>query len=252
MTFIPSLRKELLELWRTYRFLMLVIVVVFFGMSSPLLAKYTPEIIKMIPGGDSISLVIPTPTVADAIAQYVKNVSQFGILLALLLTMGTVVQEKEKGTAAMVLVKPLPRPTFLLTKILAIGLAFLSSLLLAALGAYYYTWILFEPINLGLWLVLNLFLWVYFLVYISLTLLFSTVSRSQAAAAGLSFGVLVLLGLLGSFGTIGEYLPSQLMNWGAGLMAGVTTSYWPALIVSLAIIVVSLILSIFSFNKQEL
>ncbi len=252
MTFIAALRKELLEQWRTSRFLVLVIVLAFFGMTSPLLAKYTPELLKLIPATGGIAVVMPPPTVIDAFTQYVKNISQFGFLLALLLSMGSVAQEKDKGTAAMMLVKPLSRSSFILSKVTALGLAFLGSLLVAGLGAYYYTVILFQPVDLGTWLAMNLLLWVYMLLYIALTVLFSTLTRSQAAAAGLSFGMLLLLALVGSLGSLGEYLPAQLITWGAGLLAGNSAAYWPALAVSLGLVLASLVVALVSFNRQEL
>ena len=252
MSLLASLRKELIEQWRTYRFLVLLIVLAFFGITSPLLARYTPEILKLVPGGESLSAAIPTPTVMDAVAQYIKNISQFGILLALLLSMGSIVQEKEKGTAALMLVKPLRRGSFLWSKFIALSLVFLASLLVAAFGAYDYTQILFQPVDLGNWLLMNLFLWVYMLVYVALTLLFSTLSRSQAAAAGLSFGILILLSVVGSFGRLGEYLPAQLILWGGNLMAGVTTAYWPALGISLVLILGSLGIAWAVFERQEL
>ena len=252
MTFIASLRKEFIEQWRTYRLLVLVVVLAFFGMTSPVLAKYTSELLKAIPATGGVTLVMPPPTVMDAVSQYVKNVSQFGFLLALLLSMGAVASEKEKGTAAMMLVKPLSRATFVLSKVSALGLSFLASLLIAGLGAYYYTVLLFQPVDLGLWLAMNLLLWVYMLVFIALTVLFSTLTRSQAAAAGLSFGVLLLMALVGSLGKLGEYMPAQLINWGGGLLAGVTTSYWPALAVSLGLIVTCVMIALISFRKQEL
>jgi len=252
MVFLAALRKEFKEQWRTYRFLVLVIVIVFFGLTSPLLAKFMPDLLKMVSGTSDLSIVLPAPTVMDAVGQYLKNTSQFGFLLALLLTMGTVAQEKDKGTAAMILVKPISRATFLATKFLALSLTFLASLVLAGLGAYYYTVILFQPVDVGAWLAMNLLLWVYFMVYIALTLLFSTISRSQAAAAGLSFGVLLVLSLVGSIGKIGDYLPAQLINWGTNLMTGNTTSYWLAFVISLCVILACLAISWIVFRKQEL
>src|SRR4030042_3954610 len=107
MSLLVAFRKEWMENLRSYRLLIVVVVLVFFGLTSPLLAKYTPEISTLFPGGEDIALIIPTPTVWDAVGQYVKNMSQFGIILALLLTMGAVAQEKDKGTAALMLVRPL-------------------------------------------------------------------------------------------------------------------------------------------------
>jgi ABC-2 type transport system permease protein len=252
MNFLASIRKELMEQWRTYRFLVLAAVLVIFGLLSPLAAKFTPQIITLIPGGEEISKIIPAPTLLDAIAQYVKNVGQFGILLAIFLTMGAVNQEKERGTAAMMLVKPLPRGSFLLAKFAGLSLSFLGCLALAALGAYYYTLILFSPPDFGGWLALNGLMFLYLEVYIAITLLLSTLLRSQAAAVGLSFGVLLVLGIIGSFGTLGQYLPGQLVNWGAELMAGGKGTYWTALGVSLGLIAASLLAAWLVFKRQEI
>jgi ABC-2 type transport system permease protein len=252
MVFRAALRKEFTEQWRTYRFLVLILVVLFFGLSSPVLAKYTPELVKMASGSSNLSIDIPAPTVMDAAGQYVKNTSQFGFLLALLLSMGMVVQEKEKRTAAMILVKPISRATFLASKFLALSLAFLASLVLAGLGAYYYTVILFQPVNFGTWMLMNLLLWVYLVMYIALTMMFSTLSRSQAAAAGLSFGVLLVLGLAGTIGKVADYLPAQLITWSVGLMAGNSPSYWWSLGISLGVSVACLVISWVMFRKQEL
>ena len=90
MKFIIAFRKEMLELVRTKRLLIALVVPVLFGMTSPLLAKMVPQIMTLVPGGEQIALLIPAPTINDAIAQYIKNVTQFGILLALLFGMGSV------------------------------------------------------------------------------------------------------------------------------------------------------------------
>jgi ABC-2 type transport system permease protein len=255
MTFLASLRKEVLELARTYRLLSMGIVLVFFGLSSPLLAKLMPELFRLIPGGEDLAPLIPTPTVADAIAQYVKNISQFGFLLALLVTMGAVAQEKERGTAILIVVKPVPRATFLLAKFVALALAFLGCLVLAGLGGYYYTLLLFTPaVSPSAWLVLNLFLWLYILVYVALTLLASTVVKSQAAAAGLGFGVMLIFAALGAIPHVGQYLPGQLVAWGTALLIGSPPSAqsWPALAVSLGLIAACLLTTWAVFERQEL
>ena len=252
MTFMASLRKELLEGWRTYRFLVLAVVLVVFGLLSPLAAKFTPQMMTLIPGGEEISKIIPAPTLMDAVSQFIKNISQFGILLAIFLSMGAVAQEKDKGTAAMMLVKPLTRGTFLLAKFAGVSLSFLACLALSALSAYYYTVILFSAPDFGGWMVMTALMFVYIEVYIAITLLFSTLMRSQAAAVGMSFGALLVLGLVGSIGTLGQYLPAQLINWGGGLMAGAKEAYWPAFGVSLGLIVVCLVVSWLAFERQEL
>src|SRR5438128_3043689 len=92
MAFWVALRKELWEQWRSYRLLIAAVVLGAFGLSSPLLAKVTPEIIRLLPNGDQIAGLIPPPTTLDAVDQYLKNMSQFAIILAILLSMGSVAQ----------------------------------------------------------------------------------------------------------------------------------------------------------------
>lgn len=252
MIFLVALHKEILELWRSYRLLIVAAVLVAFGLLSPLTAKYTPELMKLLPNGEAIAAFIPTPSAADAVAQYLKNISQFSIILALLMTMGTVAHEKERGTAGMLLVKPLPRWAFLLAKFVALGLTFAASLAVAGAGCYYYTLILFEPLRIGPWVVLNLLVLVFVLVYVALTLMSSVLTKSPAAAGGLAFALLIVLAIPGALPKVGEYLPGQLINWGAGLMTGSDVSAWPALWVSLGLMIGALALAWLAFEKQEL
>ena len=108
------LTKEITEQWRTGRLLVLAVIFVLFGLASPVLAKYTPDIVKL--AASSIDIHLPTPSIKDAVAQLIKTLSQVGILTAILLAMGSVAGEKESGTAAFVLVKPVGRFAFLAAK----------------------------------------------------------------------------------------------------------------------------------------
>ena len=247
-----AFQKEWREQWRTSRVLIVAAVLIAFGLTSPLLAKYTPEMMRLLPNGEAILALIPPPTVADAVVQYVKNISQFGIILALLMSMGAVAQEKDKGTAAMMLVKPLPRWAFLAAKFAALALAFALSLAVAGAGCYYYTLLLFEAMNASHWVMLNGLMLVFVLVYVALTLLASTLTKSSAAAGGLAFGALVLLNLPAALPKVGEYLPGQLTAWGITLMLGQPETYWPALWVSLGLIAAALIGAWIIFERQEL
>ena len=230
----------------------MAVVLIFFGLSSPLLAKIMPEFIGWFPGGEDLAVLIPTPTISDAIAQYVKNLSLFGLLLAYLMTMGTVAQEKERGTAVLMLVKPLPRAVFLLAKFAALALAFLGCMALTGLGGYYYTMLLFGAPDLLAWVVLNLMLWLYFLVYVALTLLASTIAKSQTAAAGLGLSCIAVLGVLPSLPGLGKYLPGQLVTWGTTLFTDPSARSWPALGVSLGLIAACLVAAWLILDRQEI
>jgi ABC-2 type transport system permease protein len=252
MNTAAAFRKEILEQWRTRRFLVTVAVLVVFGMLSPMIAKMMPEIFKMVPGTGSYAALMPQPTMKDAVDQYVKNISQFALIVGILMAMGSVVQEKERGTAAMILSKPLSRWTFILSKLTSLFVVFAVSILAAGFGAYYYTLFLFGPMPLLPWLTLNGLLLVYAMVYVALTLFFSTLSRSQALAGGLSLTALALLGVMGSIPHLGIYLPAQLATWGVALMMKTDFSAMPALWCSFGIIMAALIGSWLVLLRQEL
>ena len=251
--FLVALRKELIEQWRSYRLVIVGVVLLVFGFASPLLAKYGPEVIRLaLPEGDEILKLIPSPTAADAVSQYLKNISQFGILLAVLMTMGAVAQEKDKGTAALMLVKPMPRGVFLAAKMVALSLTFAIGIFLAGAACYYYTMLIFETLSLHAWLALNGLLLLFILVYVALTLLCSTLSRSQVVSGALAFGFLVVLSVLGAVPRLGEAMPGRLTTWATDLVAGGGGSAWPALAVSAGLIVLALLGAWLILERQEL
>jgi ABC-2 type transport system permease protein len=248
-----SLRKELVEQWRSYRLLIVGVVLLLFGLASPLLAKYTPEILRLaLPEGEEILQLIPPPTVADAVSQYLKNITQFGLLLAVLMAMGSVAQEKDKGTAGLMLVKPIPRGVFLMAKFIALGLTFAAGIFLAGVAAYYYTLLLFEPLSLPVWLAVNGLLLVFILVYVALTLLCSTLTGSQVVSGGLALGFVVVLSGLGAVPRLGDHLPGRLNTWAGSLVVAKGDPAWSALGVSLGLIATALLVAWLVLERQEL
>ena len=121
--FMVALRKELLQMWRTKRVLVVGAVFGLFGMASPVMAYFMPQLFKTIPGAEQFASLIPTPTVVDALMQYSKNITQFGFILAIFLGMSAVTGEKERGTASLVLSKPMRRWAFIVSKFTAQALA---------------------------------------------------------------------------------------------------------------------------------
>lgn len=252
MNFITALYKEFLEQRRTRKFLIALVVLVLFGMTSPLMAKMIPQIMTLVPGGEAFVGLIPDPTINDAVAQYIKNVTQFGVLLALVFSMGAMAVEKDKGTAAMILSKPMPRGSFLLAKFASLALTFIIAVVIAGVAAYYYTYFLFGELNILNWLALNGLIILYLLVYIAITLLYSTLTRTQYVAIGLSFGTLIVLGILGGLPGFGSNFPDALIGNASMLMSGTPVTNWTGLWVSLGIIILSLGAAWLAFRKQEL
>lgn len=254
MVMMTLLRKELLEQWRTRRLLVLGALFLFFGFLGPITAQLTPELLKLV-GTTAPGVVIhlPPPSVNDAVGQYLKNLAQILPLAVLLVAMGSVVGEKERGTLPMVLAKPIPRGSVLGAKFVALVTSVAVSLFLGAVAAFYYTQILFGGLPLGGFLALNLLAGLYLLVVLSLTFLASTVARSTVVAAALAIGLWLAQAILAGLPRVGRASPSALLGWAAQVGVGIQgKGEWLALWVSLAIVAASFGVAWWSFRRQEL
>jgi ABC-2 type transport system permease protein len=251
--FNAALRKELWQQWHTKRVIVVFAVFLLFGLGSPLLANLTPQLLNSIEGAAQFATLIPTPTNADALGQYIKNITQFGFIIAILLGMGAVAGEKDKGSAAIILSKPLPRWAFLLSKFTAQAIVYCGAYLLSALGAAYYTALLFEPWAFDAFMFGNLLLLVWLLVFSAMTLLGSTLMHAVGAAAGIGFGGSVMLLIAGGLPNWGNFTPSGLIAWANQLGLGTAVSPLPgALAANIVLILLLLVTAVAAFENQEL
>ncbi|GMQ78962.1 MAG: hypothetical protein BMS9Abin02_1511 [Anaerolineae bacterium] len=248
-----SLKKEWLFQRRTKRLIIVLAVFLLFGMISPLLAKFTPQLLSSIEGAEQFADLIPEPTVVDAIAQYTSNLTQFGFILALLLGMGAVAGEKEKGTAAMVLSKPLPRWIFITSKFIGQAVVYFIAFALAAAAAYYYILYLFEPLAISSYLIANLLLLLWILVFAGITLLGSTLGRTTGAAAAISAGVGALVLIAGALPRYGALAPGGLLSWASQLAVGAEAAPNAGAVAgAIVLIALCLITSVAVLEQQEI
>jgi ABC-2 type transport system permease protein len=204
------LEKEMIEVYRTYRLVVVAGLFLVLGIVAPITTRYLPDIIRTFaPAGFIVDL--PSMGVSDVLDQLLKNISQFGALAAILVTMGIVANEKERGTAAFVLAKPVSRTAFLTAKVVALGMVFGIAIALAVAGAWIYTGLLFQRVAVLPWIKLGGIVWLSTMVYASITFLGSTVMRSSLGAAGVGFGGLIVLSLLSIVPQFSSWLPAGLI-----------------------------------------
>jgi ABC-2 type transport system permease protein len=249
------LRKELLESWRTMRLPIVAGLFLLVGLTSPMLAKFLPEIVEAAAGDQLGSLPIPTPVAADAADQLWKNLAQFGALAAIVLAMGAVATERDRGTAAFILSKTVSRGAFLGAKVAAIGAVLAICVALAVIVAWIYTAILFEPLPVGGWLAFAFLAWLGLAAWAALTFLGSTVTGSAAAAAGIGFCALLVLSLAAAIPNVGRFLPGGLAGPALALAAGLPVDAADVVtpVVATAVLIAAAIgLAIWSFRRQEL
>lgn len=256
--FATLLRKELLESWRTMRLPVVAGLFLFVGISSPLLARFLPEIVELAAGDLAGSLPIPPPTAADAVEQLQKNLGQFGAFAAIVLAMGSVAGEIDRGTAAFVLVRPVGRASFLVAKVVSIGLVLAIGVALAVVVAWIYTAILFEPMPVEGWVGLGMLGWLGLAVWAAITFLASVVTGSAAAAAGLGFVGLLVLSIaavvpaISSVTPAGLTAPAMALATGTASPSALGTDLWLPVVASVGIVVATVLLALASFRRREL
>jgi ABC-2 type transport system permease protein len=245
------LGKELTELWRSYRLIALAAVLVVMGILSPVAARFLPDLVGMM-GTSGFSIQMPPPTVADGNAQFVKNLSQIGLVVLILIVMGSVSRERERGTAAMVLSKPASRAAFLAAKATALMLALTASLLLSALLSYVYTLLLLGHVSAGAYLAMTALVGLYLTVVAAITFLASAVFRSQLAAGGAAFLITIVLSLLLIIPLLANHVPDELRAWALRAGSGQGPQAWGAVAVSLGVIVACMLGAWAVFRRAEL
>ena len=230
----PLLKKELKEQLRTFRLIIVGGVFLLFGITTPLMLKYLPQILKL--AGEDMIIDIPPPTAVQALAEYAGTIGQIGVLVAVLVAMGCIANERRHGTGMMTLSKPVSRNAFVSAKLIAMSITFIISILLASAFCFGYTYWLIEPASLQSFAILNLFLALFLVFCLAVTLFFSSVFRSSLAAGGVSIALIIAQAGLATIPRIGSYMPGKLLGWGNNILSGNGDSYWWALAITVAVI----------------
>lgn len=243
--------KEIREILRTYKIYTIPGIFLLFGFASPILTKLLPEML----GGLMEELNLPEMTWIDSYAQLFKNLVQMGILAVILITMGTIADERNKGVAQLVLTKPVSRTGYILAKYAANLLLVSTSALLAFLATWIYTGILFSGTELAPGLAgIGIYI-LYAAVILAMTIFSSAISKSTLAAGGLSILGLAIISLLPLFGkTLHKYSPGALTSYINSVLTGTANGIEVAWAAVVAVVTCIILLGLASliFQNQEL
>ena len=247
------LGKEWMEIRRTWRIWVVPGMLLFFGLTSPILALVTPSLIASFAGSQpGMSITLPPPTAHDAGVQFLKNLSQLVIFALIIGGAGSVSGERSSCTAILAVTKPVSRSALILAKLTADLLLLTAATIAGTLLCGVLTVALFGEVS---WppLISAIGLWLVFAILITSAMSLFSVrfrSRGAAAGAGLGFFFVVLLAAIwppaARFSFIG--LPSQSA---IALSSGSVAWAWP---VGTALLFSGLLalLSMKVFERQEL
>lgn len=196
--YIAFVKKEFMENTRTYKLYILLAVFFIFGMTSPLMAKLMPELLKSM-DMKGMQITIPDPTALDSYMQFFKNDGQMGILILILLFGSTLTREYTKGTLINVLTKGLTRKAVILAKFTVASIIWSLSLALSFLTTFGYTFYLFPNDK-----VYNLVqsvgaLWIFGLFLLAIVIFCSTIVNSSSSClifTAIILGVLFTINII--------------------------------------------------------
>ena len=248
------LKKEWMELCRTGRLMILLLVFTLFGIMNPALAKLTPWLMETLSESLADTGLVTTSVNVDAMtswAQFYKNMPM-ALIVAVLIFCGIFTQEYQKGTLILVLTKGMSRRKVYgvkaLTCLLWWSLYFWLSYGITWLYSGYY-WDNGTVSNI---LTTAALFWVFGVWVFCLIVFFSTLCfETSGVLAGT--GMLLLVSYIaGIFPKVQDYLPTKLLECQSLLTESAASSFFlPALLVTVAMTTAAGVTGMFAFDKKK-
>lgn len=248
--YLAFTKKEFTENLRTYKLLIMGAVFLLFGMMNPVLAKFTPEIIKAA----GLNIDIPTPIALDSWAQFFKNAGQMGLLVLIIVFCGIMASEFSRGTLVNILTKGLKRSTVILAKFTMATVIWTLSYLLCYAVTYCYTAYFWSMDSMNHIFLSFFSLWLYGLLLIVLLILGGVLFKNIFGSLLLTGGTVIVMSLINISPKLQKYNPITLSSDNMSLLSAqkAVSDFMPALIICAALIVALMMISIAVFNKKQI
>lgn len=249
------LKKEWMEMTRTGRMWILLLIFILFGIMNPAMAKLTPWMMEMMSDSLADAGFLVTNVSVDAFdswAQFYKNIP-LGLIIFVLMCSGIFTVEYQRGTLIPVVTKGLTRRKILAAKaVMLIGMWTVLYFLCYGITYGYNAWFWDNSIT-AYPLFGAVCYWFFGIWVIALMVFFSTVSGSNTqvllGTGVISFGTY----LLGMFPKLNDVLPAKLME-GMAVLQGMAKpeDYYISMASAGVTAVLFIGLSTVCFDKRQL
>ncbi|MDX1644809.1 MAG: hypothetical protein R3244_10680 [Thermoanaerobaculia bacterium] len=230
-------RLEWLRLVRTRRLVALVGIYVFFGIVGPFTARYLGEIVEHF--GGEVEITFPDPVPMDGIAQYVGNVTQIGLLVAVAVAAGALVLDARPEMSIFLRTRVHPARRIIPPRYVVASLAVGSAYTLGLAFAWYETAVLLGGLPVGGMVAGLAFHLVYLAFAVAVVAAIGARTTSVVATVGMAVVALLLLPLVGIVEAIGRWLPSHLVGAQLDLLGEqAAAEYLPATAVTILLVAV--------------
>ncbi|MEH2942837.1 ABC transporter permease subunit [Lachnospiraceae bacterium KK002] len=249
------LKKEWMELCRSGRLLVLLLIFLLFGIMNPALAKMTPWLMETL--SDSLAdtgLTVSKVTIdaMDSWVQFYKNIPA-GMVIVILFCSSSFTGEYQKGTLIPVVTKGLSRRKILLAKGLSVSALWTVSYWLCfgityGYNAYFWDNGIAEHLFFA-----GAMIWLYGIWVLAFLIFFSTVAAGSTQVLLGTGGVILGTYILSMFPKFADVLPAKLMD-GMSLLQGVNVpgDYAGGLAAAVCMILLCLVLATVCFDRKVL
>lgn len=246
------LKKEWLEMVRSFRILWLPLLFILLGISDPLTNYYMEDILQTFGNmPDGFSMTLPELAPSDLLIASLGQFQMIGLIVIVAITASMISRERQNGTATFIYVRPVSNFSIYMSKFLVMGIL-AAICTLAGFGAsMYYTYLLYGGVTVKAFLLLMLFYWLWLLFVIAITLTLSAAFTTSIAmtAAMLLFPLGILLDSI--IGTYWHFSPYKLATYGASWLTKSNDYIVPTMTITIGIILGAIILGIISTGRKR-
>lgn len=253
MTYWTLFRKDFTEALRTNRIILLPLLFILLSLSNVILLKMLPRLLKTagnMPKGTVIQL--PVMTSHDAIGKVVSQFDDLGVLVLALVFMGLIASERASGFLTTLLVKPVSRWSYVLSKYTVSVLLTTLSYVMSMALCWYYINLWFSPhLAAREFLLGSLVYWVKLVLILAVILFFSSVTKSAVGAGGLAITVTILLSLLNTMGWFHNHFPSALSSFSTQWFAGQGPALLQPLLYAALLVIALVSLAVYFVSRRD-
>jgi ABC-2 type transport system permease protein len=211
-------RLERLRLLRTLRGIGLLASFLAFGILMPIVTRYQDALFRHLGGG--VQVIVPPPTPPQAIAAYLQNAMQIGLLVAVLIAAGSLAFDAKPEWAAFLRTRAPDVSRLVLPKVAILSAATAACYVAGLAAAWVGTVALIGSVPIATLAIGGAFGALYLVFAIAVVAAASGVARSVIGAGGLALVVLVLLPVLAQVPALEPWMPSALVGAPTAIASG--------------------------------
>lgn len=249
-------KKELLENSRNFKLIWVPLVIILLAIIDPITTYYMPLLIDTVGGlPDGTIIEMPTPEVSDALIMSLGQLSSLGVLVLILIAMGTVTGEYKSGISELILVKPVSAWNYITSKWTFYVLLTILSLTFGLITSWYYINLLFGELSFVSILQTLFFFGLRFIFIMTITIFYNTLVNTPGLVAALSFITVMALSTVTSmFGRFLTWSPDNITDHIHEMLItrAVSSDLIATSIITVLLIAVLLISSVLIFKKRKL